>query len=177
LKRKFLGITLLICFVAPLVATFAILQFQKYQIRKEVKGNLLAEMNMEELVLLKFSENEIQTQLFWENPKEFEYKDQMYDVVKTDVKNGITYYYCWPDDKETKLNKELDELLAFTLGNNPNQNEGQKKISVFFKSLYFSKYNQEPLYGFSEERSAIFFYTEKYQSQYAIPIVPPPKIS
>lgn len=168
---------MLISFVAPLAASFAILQFQKYQIKKNVKERIIAQMDVEELVLLKFSDDEKQTLLFWENSKEFEFKDQMYDVVKTEVKNGITYYYCWPDDQETKLNKQLDELVAFTVGNNPNHNNDQKNLSLFLKSLYFSKYIQENFIVYSETTNSFLFHPKDYQSQIHSPTDPPPKIS
>lgn len=160
-----------------MAASFAILQFQKFQIKEEVKHAMISEMNIEELILLKFSESEKNSLLKWEHSKEFEYKGQMYDVVKTEVKNKITYYYCWPDDKETRLNKKLDELVAFTLGNNPSHNEYQKNLKLFFKSLYFSRYLQENFVVFSETRNSFLFNSEDYLSQFHIPKDPPPEIS
>jgi hypothetical protein len=136
LNRKVAGIALFLCFVAPLVATFSILQIQKKMIRKEVKHRMIAGMQLDELVLLKFTAAESENNLRWEHSKEFEYRDQMFDIVKQETKGDTTYYWCWLDDRETQLNKQLDALVAEILGGHPQSKEKQDKLTDFFKKLY-----------------------------------------
>ena len=175
MKRDILSIFLLFSLVAPLTITFFWLKHQKSTVRREVKQNMIAGLDKNELVLLKFTAQESQTKLHWEHSEEFEYNDQMYDIVETQIKGDTTYYWCWWDNEETKLNKQLDELLAYALGNNPQNKDSQKQLSDIFESFYhfepgenahaFSQFSpKNSHYGFS---CIIFSFS---------PLVPPPEI-
>ncbi len=96
-------------------------------------------MDKEDLVLLKFTEKETTTKLRWKESNEFEYSSQMYDLVEIEMHGDTTYYWCWRDEKETKLNQKLDHLLAFALGHDSKNNENQKRLNNFFKSLFNPK--------------------------------------
>ena len=161
--------------VAPLTTTFFWLKHQKSTVRSEVKQNMIAGLDKQDLVLLKFTTQESKTKLHWEHFKEFEYNDQMYDIVETQIKGDTTYYWCWQDNEETKLNKQLDELLAYALGNNPQNKDSQKQLSDIFELFYhfepgenahaFSQFStKNSHYGFS---CIIFSFS---------PPVPPPEI-
>jgi hypothetical protein len=137
LNRKTAGLALFLCFVAPLVVTFTVLQVQKKMVRKEIKHRMIAGLQPEELVLLKFTAAEAEQQLRWEHDREFEYREQMYDIVTQQTIGDTTYYRCWLDDRETQLNKQLDALVAEIWGHHPQQKEKQEKLTDFFKKLYF----------------------------------------
>ncbi len=177
MKRKIFGILLIVCFVAPVATTYVMLQFQKKQVKKEIKWKMIAGIDKEELVLLKFTEKEIQTQLKWKHAKEFEYKSEMYDVVETNTLSDTTYYWVWWDHQETKLSKQLNKLVSFALGNNPKQQENQKKLQNFFKSLYFSTPERKEYVVFQEVKNKHYFGQNFYQSLSASPSVPPPEKS
>ncbi|MBZ0199108.1 MAG: hypothetical protein K8H86_04510, partial [Ignavibacteriaceae bacterium] len=140
MKTKFITILLFFCFVAPLATTFVVLQIQKERVKKDVKWKMLTGINKEELVLLKFTEEEKQTWLNWKHSKEFEFKGEMYDVVKSEMRGDTTYYWCWYDHEETNLNKKLDDLILLALGSNPGIQGNQKTLSIFFRPLYFSEF-------------------------------------
>lgn len=132
-------------------------------------------MKKKELVLLKFIKAETQTQLRWEHAGEFEYRGQMYDVVETIMKGDSIYFRCWWDHEETKLNSQLDELLAVMLGTNPIRKENQKRWFNFYKSLVcaqlpvlmaFEHYKEQRTYHYQFNCYFIFH----------PPPVPPPQI-
>ncbi|MDZ7846951.1 MAG: hypothetical protein U5L96_09340 [Owenweeksia sp.] len=175
MKRKVLGILLLFCLVAPVVATFTFLRYQKSQVRREVKWKMIAGLDKEELVLLKFTEEESQTELRWEHSKEFEYKGQMYDIVEKSIQGDTIYYWCWWDHEETKLNKQLDGLLANVLGNNPQRQEKKSQLADFFKKL-FHESKKTHLTEISNHRINCFFYSEDFTSIYHAPPVPHPAL-
>lgn len=60
--------------------------------------------------------------------EEFEFNNQMYDIVDKVISKDSVQYWCWWDFKETKLNKQLDELLVgvFNMILNP------KKSKIYF---------------------------------------------
>ena len=128
---------MLFSFVAPVATTYLVLKYQKKQVKREVKWKMIAGIPREELVLLKFTEGEKSNDLRWVHSKEFEYKGEMYDIVETHFKGDTTYYWCWWDYEETKLNKQLDGLLAFAYKKDARTTQNQKFVQAFYKSLYF----------------------------------------
>lgn len=113
------------------------LKNQQKQIKREVKWKLIEAVDRSELVLIKFSEEDKRTQLNWKHSKEFEYKGEMYDIAETEVHGDTTFYWCWWDHEETALNKQLNRLFSFALGNSPTHKQSQEKLIQIFKSLYF----------------------------------------
>lgn len=113
------------------------LKNQQKQVKREVKWKLIEGVDRSELVLFKFTEEDKKTQLSWKHSKEFEYKGEMYDIAETELHGDTTYYWCWWDYEETTLNKQLDQLFSFALGNSPVHKQNQEKIIQIFKSLYF----------------------------------------
>jgi hypothetical protein len=136
LKNKIFGIFLIVCLVAPIVTTYLVFKYQKKQIKREIKRKIISEIDKSELVLLKFTEEEKNTQLKWEHSKEFEYKGEMYDIVESSTVGDTTYYWLWWDHKETKLNKQLNDILKTILGKNPQNNRNKELLINYLKSLY-----------------------------------------
>jgi len=138
LRPKTLCVLLLCCLAAPVLISYGWLQHQKTRVHKEVKRQLLAGKADEELVLLRFSQEETKTQLRWEHSREFEYQGQMYDIVRTEQRGDTILYYCWWDREETALNNEITRLTANVLNNNPEQQSQQERLFSFLKTLYNS---------------------------------------
>lgn len=176
MKRGITGILLLFCLATPIVITFTFLHYHKKQVRKEVKHRIIAGIDKVELVLLKFTEAKTKSELRWEHSKEFEYKGEMYDVVERKIEGDTIYYWCWRDHEETKLNKQLDGLLAKVLGNNPQREEKKSQLADFFKKLFHenpaNQLEVSPKYKIKR-----FYYSEDFASIYHAPPVPPPRLS
>ena len=123
--------------IAPAVVTYSWLQQRKRAVKKEVKWKMIAGIDKNELVLLKFSKEEIATKLQWKHAKEFEFNNQMYDIVDKVVSKDSIQYWCWWDFKETKLNKQLDDLLVGVYQHDSKSKEKQDLLYKFYKSIYF----------------------------------------
>jgi hypothetical protein len=175
-KSKIVGILLSFCFAAPVATTFVMLHYQKKQVKREIKRKIIAGIDKEELVLLKFTEVEKQTELNWKHAREFEFRGSMYDIVETEFHGDTTYYWCWWDYEETQLNKQLDELVTIDLGNNPENDENQKRLHTFFKSLYCSETDQKETFVFRELKCKYFSSPDLYRTLIHFPPVPPPEI-
>ena len=136
---------------------------------------MISGIDSDELVLLKFTDEESQTLLHWEHSKEFEYKGEMYDVVESKTEEDTVYYWCWWDNEETELNKQLDDLVAFVLGNDPGRKGSQKQVEDFYKSLYCEPLPDRHMYLSQAEQT-----TSPYKFSYLAvsypPPVPPPEI-
>jgi len=175
LKKQISSIFLLLLLIAPAVVTYTWLQQRKRTVKKEVKWKMIAGIDKSELVLLKFSKAEIKTKLHWKHAKEFEFNYQMYDIVEKQVSKDSIYYWCWWDFKETKLSKQLDNLLARVFQKDTQSKEKQNKIYTFYKSIYFQPvFSWLPFMPLTNLKKCNFHFVF-YQTKYTQTSSPPPK--
>lgn len=170
MKKKIIGILLLLILIAPVVLTYNWLQYQKSVVRKDIKERIIEGLNKDELVLLKFSTVSAQRELKWKHSKEFEYKQQMYDVVEKKIEGDSIYYWCWWDQEETKLEKQLEKLVADALGLDQQNRLKQKQLVNYFKLLFCPS-------GFEHQESIVQISENYFGSQsdiYTSPLWPPP---
>lgn len=167
---------LLVFLTAPFLGTYFLLQFNKNKIRKEIAGMILSGADKKDLVLLKFTREETEARLNWKHTGEFEYNGQMYDISEKHKDGDTTFYYCYKDDKETRLNKEKYLLLARAMGQDPCQKSQTEKIVNFFKTDYqLDIFNWKPY----SPQTSIFhfsFLIFNYSSLSLSPPAPPPKV-
>lgn len=136
MRNKAYSIFTLFCLAAPLLAGYGCLQYEKMLVRKAVKQQLLAGMESSDLVLLKFTQTEAQSSLRWEKAHEFEYRGQMYDIVRSETRGDTIYYHCYWDHAESKLNQQIKKLVAQGLEKDPVNQENQLKLIQLYKSLF-----------------------------------------
>ena len=132
----------------------------------------------QEQLLWKFSTEDARLKLDWEHSREFEYKGEMYDVLRSETKGDSIWYWCYWDRKETKLRKELNVLLVNLMGpGQQNKNEG-RQLNDFFKSLFLpvSSVKQYLAIGLDHQGDLIP-YTFSLHAFDRIPPVPPPELS
>jgi hypothetical protein len=151
-------------------------QLQKRQMKKEIKAKLLATVPVKDLVVLKFSLDDAQKHLIWKDANEYSYNNQMYDVVKSLISRDTIAFWCLPDHKETQLNRQLEELLVKVWGHNPQNKKQQKNLSLFFKSLYYSKNQTWQCQFIQNSNQPNLPYTFSDKSVVRIIVVPPPQI-
>ncbi len=121
---------------APVATIFTFLQYEKSALRREMKWKMIAGMDHEELVLLKFTKEETKTNLRWEHSKEFEYNGQMYDIVSKEIKGDSIFFRCWWDHEETNLNKKLKKLVASAFNQDEDNQEKQKGLYFYLWSFF-----------------------------------------
>lgn len=114
---------------------------------------MIAGINHDELVLLKFTSEEQQKELKWNHSKEFEFNGQMYDIVETTTKGDTTYYRCWWDHEETNLNKQLKELVSNAMGNNPMRKQNQNRLQQFYRLLYLPEPQYDSIFFSAEQQT------------------------
>lgn len=174
--KKLPSYILLFCLIAPFSGTYLWMNHLKESVRKEVKLQIISGIDKEELVLLKFSDIETNSKLKWVHSKEFEFQGAMFDIVEVENSNDSVYYWCWSDNKETKLNQQLDKLTELAFGSNKDAKKKSQELKDFFQTLYCV---EPPSYEFFRrvEYNQFDFYflgkTERFQT----PNSPPPEIS
>lgn len=109
----------------------------------------------------------------WEETgKEFSFKGQLYDVVRTRLVNGQTILICSNDEKEDQL---LDRMNDITKSNH--QDTGNKNRPPDSKLLYDfagTDYLQDILFSFCST-PVFIHYNVALCGQFAVTLVPPPR--
>jgi len=135
--RIILGILLLAALSAPLFGTYAGLCVEKQRVKKEVKKRLMNGVDSTDLVFFQFSKHDSKTLLRWEHAWEFEYQEQLYDVVKKIERGDSVLLWCWWDHAETALNKQLHQLVVQRQSSDPRRHEKERRVVYFFLTLFY----------------------------------------
>lgn len=144
--------------------------------RKEVRSQMIAGIDKKELAQLKFSKATAKKELIWEHSKEFEYRGNMYDVIETEFNGDSIIYWCWWDNEETILNRQLSNLVLKALGSNPQNKENEKQLTEFFKTLFHNDILSIDVVSFPFDKDKRFSWVFTYISCFNVPSVPPPEI-
>lgn len=174
LKRVLPSILFLLVLMAPFAATTWFFKSQQKIIRKQVKRALVHSVDQSELVELRFSKTQLETELEWKHSKEFRYKGEMYDIVSREESADSTVFFCWWDHAETKLYKQLDQLLAAALGSNPHRKKQSELVVQFYKSLFFNTLNYNTSLPFITN-STTLLQPESLNSRFLENPTPPPQ--
>ena len=134
-------------------------------------------IDKDELVLIKLSRAEAEAELHWEHSKEFEYHDQMYDVVDTRKTRDSVYYWCWWDHEETKLNRNLAQLVEQTCSSDHQNQLTQTKLISFFLTPFQVEDISLPALPSVNNQDSKHHTDRFFISRNVAPSVPPPKVS
>lgn len=87
--------------------------------------------------LVEFVEMEL-TNARWEHGREFELDNNMYDVVKSEKKNGLWYFTCKKDSKEDHLKKQKRKAAEKSASKRMAQMNGifVQVVSIFSLSIH-----------------------------------------
>ena len=137
-------------------------------------------MGKERLVRLAFTKGQVDTLLRWEHAREFEFQNQMYDVLEQKNQGDSIVYWCWWDQEETLLNRNLDDLANKAFTKDPQKQKAQDQLFQFLKSIYCSVPDAMDSFILvaPDEFSQRLIWGEKngYHSWKQRPPSPPPKL-
>lgn len=126
---------LLLCLLLPIGGGWLWLRLEKQQAKREAQQFLLAQKGDNALTRLAFTRQQAEHQLHWEHASEFEWQGRMYDVVHLTRTRDSLLLWCWPDDNETTLNRQLADLSLRTAGL-PARNAQREQVHLLLKSLF-----------------------------------------
>ena len=149
-----------------------IFAFHQYEIKEEVKQQLLASLPETALDIVDAESNK--DAIDWEEEgREFYLHGQMYDVAFTKKVNGRILIYCLNDKREDKLLKDLNKLL-YGNTNKPGSNHPAQQ-GIKFQSPDFILLAAEPAALLQQQAEQKYFYrAEKLISVITELITPPP---
>ncbi len=155
----------------PLPCAYLALMVKKHFIKLEV----ILELGKKDKSLLSFiqlSKQEAETELEWEHPWEFKYKDFKYDVLEKTERPDSSFFVCWKDVEETKV----DEQLALLVNSNPQQKENNKLVENYLSKLYFLEDGMHVKVYDSSKKSFVYTSLIRYNNPIALIDFPPPKV-
>ncbi len=116
----------------PVLVQLGLLFHHKYEINNSLEERIIKE----DLVFFEFSEEELES-LEWEHQSEFKYLGNMYDIVHRKKKGKSIQLWCYQDDFEKELKEKITRFFAFGFEDDLQKNEKQKKLTHFFKGLFY----------------------------------------
>lgn len=174
-RRNIFGFLLITLLILPTLSTILWLNYQKKQVKREVKNEIMTNLSDEDLVELSFEVKDAIKELKWEKKHEFEYKGKMYDIVRKQINGTQVTFWCWLDKEETALNAKLDNLLQIALSGNQSRKSKEHQLETFLKTMTF----QSTLISSNKIDSKNNFnihYVEFFDNIYPNVSSPPPEI-
>lgn len=106
-----------------------------YSIKSSVKEQLKGTHD-EETTIIKLSKVSDYPSLKWHESEEFEYRGQMYDVIKKEDHGDAIWYYCYWDKAETKLLNDLSKYVTDYLQQHPKDQKTRTLLSTYFDTSF-----------------------------------------
>jgi len=174
--KPFAGIVLLLVVIFPFLGTLIWMEGRLASIQHTVSLKMKKATSVEDQLPWTFSIQDAATKLHWEHSREFEYKGEMYDVIRTTYAGDSVTYWCYWDRKETKLRKQRNVIVFNLLGPPPQERNHQSQITDFFRGLFY--HAQDPQHAdrqMPSVRHCIIPYFPLRSDYLPDPQAPPPK--
>ena len=175
--KNIIIIFLLAVLTFPFWGSYSYFQLEKKKIRTEVDRKLSAGVDKTKLVQFRFSVSDSKTKLTWKHSREFVYQGQMYDIVEQKQDGEYILFTCYRDNKETRLEKNKEKIIAEAIGQDPARKNQSEKLTDFFKTVFSQdlftwnpNFLQPTVFHFS-------LFTIHYSLFTRAPLAPPPKYS
>jgi len=173
--RKGVTIFLLAVFLFNLVGYIPLFTVVRYSIKKEIKNRLKKSLSEDQLHVVSVSTDRVAKLQWEEDGREFRHKGIMYDVVRTESKNGVTYFHCVNDAQETKLFAHLDKLINDQLDTDKSPfGKSAKAFAKFFSLFNYLSTDNYCIAIACTDEFKYFEYSSSLCSAFRAIFVPPP---
>ena len=169
--KKLLSILLILFLVINSCGYIIVFQQMQLEAKREIKDRILKGIGLQDAVHFCFNQAEYAGLNFSEED-EFELNGKMYDIIKSDFKNGKYNIYCFNDEKEETIIKNLQKDTDGHKAKTPSQNTLRIISGIISTALVKSTYTiKRPIY-----LTNIIKYTQETFKSFCTKIPsPPPK--
>ncbi len=169
LMKKILSLALVFVFFYSIIGFYLNFEIEQYQVKEAIKEKIIKNLPDNELTLVKISSGDYEKITWTEEGNEFRYNGNMLDVVKIRTGADTTYYYCFNDEKESKLFADLDKLVREQTDNSQSRTNQKKQdiTYLFYEPTYMQCLAETPVLYFS--------YPSRYKSICTDVLSPPPR--
>ncbi len=137
--KKILSIILISVLLSNFLDYYVLFRIMQNNIQREIKYQIRTELKDNELTVI--PANDIENIHWIKTGKEFKYKGEMFDIIRTKTKDKKKFYYCIWDKKEKKLIAAYNKIR-----NHKNKNKRANKllkIKLFFQNIGISTIQNE----------------------------------
>jgi hypothetical protein len=178
LQRLFYLCLIALCLL-KIVGYFPVFKMKQWEIRKNIEFLIKNNTNNSELKHIAIPKT---YPLKWEREgREFWFEGNLYDIVRSEIKDSTTHYYCINDTKETELTTQYAEILQKQVNSTSNTEGGalddyfKKIIKIYFPRPIFDSTPYVEL-GVPKHLKTPIPYRCFYTSLSINLIDPPPKV-
>ena len=176
--KTILSLTLLVILLLKMGGFYAILSFEREEIREKMERKLINSLEKSKLICI-VENTENLSKISWERPnKEFRFEGNLYDVAYVETISDVNYYYCLSDKDEMKLEAKIDKFLENNTEKLPFGNNS-KLILHLFSEPFIS--HQNPTFNFHhfiDKKPSIFSnLTIFYPTDFVSELKQPPQFS
>lgn len=72
----------------------------------------------------------------WHEEHEFQYRGQMYDIIRKEVHGDQVWYYCYWDKAETELINNLSEYVSNYLQQKPEEAKTKSYLKIIIEKIF-----------------------------------------
>ena len=176
--KTLLSLTLLFALLLKMGGFYAILSFEREEIREKVEQKIIKSLSKSELICI-VADDYNSSKIEWERPeKEFRFEGNLYDVVYAENALGITHYYCLSDEDETKLEAKIDKLLEKETKHLPFGSHSKSMLNFLLEPLTIHQNSTFYFNHFIEKYSSVFSNLSIfYPSDFVSKLKQPPQFS
>lgn len=161
---------MLCVFAFGIAGYYPVFRIMQLGIQEEMELRIAASIPTEQLHAIAVGSSE---EVDWQRAgKEFKFRNDLYDVVRSESRGDSTVYYCVKDSEEEKLFDGFEELAKKEMNRKGEQEAGKDLLKIFF-NLYAES---SPAAVVSEEHMPAFFH---YSTSFSAPArelsTPPPE--
>ncbi len=167
--KKYSSLLLLAIFLTVSNGSYLYFIYLQNSIHREIKNEIKNNLHEKDLSVIVISSDNEKKVHWLRKDKEFIFEGFLYDIVKTELKDGKKYYYCINDIREKQL------IARFT-----KQRRRKDKILLKVKRVMRSKYFSERFcYNLKFIQSKILYtdINNTYRSMIFDISSPPPKVN
>lgn len=144
--KTLLSLTLFFALLLKIGGFYAILSFEREEIREKVEQKIIKSLKKSELICI-VADDKNRSKMEWErSEKEFRFEGNLYDVVYSEKVFGVIYYYCLSDKDETILEAKIDKLLENETKHLPLGSQSKSMLNFLSEPLTI---HQNPTFYFN----------------------------
>ena len=131
-------------------------------------------MSDDDLEVIKFDKNAVNSDFAIYNNSEIAYNDKLYDVYKIREDEQCVYYYCLSDKSETKLEFAFKDFVDKNLNKASKENSQDSSLFKLLQNFLIFSENFDAIYKNVEFTSYILYNTTAEFQHYLEVLTPPP---
>ncbi len=160
------------------IIQFTIFKFFQVKHRAETSGIISEGVPESEQIIFKFSKSDFNDRginIEWKDDDEFKYENEMFDVIKKEIRNDTVYLYCMRDESESELYSILDKFLGLIFEENPDD-----PYELEINNIYFNEDFSGSLFAENNHNPQFNNYPDNFSRTLldgeSIVITPPPQV-